>query len=336
MKNIITIIFVLVCFISQSFGQSINLESTVRIDTAKSQLSIQRVEVITSKFKLKYDYKANGNDVLGVIIPKVWSNQKNTLSAMIVKTGDGKNDQFAFDSWLTRKIGKASAMIEVGRLISKGKNPQDYAGARLSLTKFTVEAYVVTGHPFNKKMSRSDFFEGWIAYHPTHAFISVGKQNKQYWGFAGTKNLSHFGHLTFINYQPETNNFWFKSQSGFGEINQKFFCQDTYIEATSFFVVPIFFYKHFSPVATKGDYSLKIEGKRTAGISNYEIMTGKKIGNDLLRAAVGINSEYKNTLRLAPSFELYKAWKTNNGELIIELRHDVLYRALSAYLVIRY
>jgi len=329
MKNIL-IIAMLVCLVSQAFGQSVNLESTIRIDTAKTELSVQRIEINTSKFTLKYDYKATANDVLGIIIPKIWSNANNTLSGMIVKIGDNRNNQFAFDSWLTKKIGKLSFMTEVGRIVSRVSKPIDYAGVRLTANILTVEAYLA------ERSTKGNYFLGWAAYHPEHAFIAVGKQDQQLWGFAGTKVFNHFGHFTLASYQPKTGNFWFKSQTGFGEINQQFFSQENYEIATSYFCVPIFFYKHFSPLATKGTYSLKIEGKRTAGLQNYELMMGKKIGDKGLGLAVGINSEYKSVLNMAPSFELYKAWKTIAGQYIIELRYDQLSQACSAYLVVRY
>lgn len=329
MKNIL-IIAILVFCVNQIFGQSVNLESTIRIDTAKTELSVQRIEVSTSKFTLKYDYKATGSDVLGILIPKIWSNKNTTLSGMIVKIGDNYNNQFAFDSWLTKKIGKFNFMTEVGRMVSRASKPVDYAGVRLTANTFTVEAYLV------ERSTKGNYFLGWAAYHPEHAFIAAGKQDKQYWGIIGTKGLSRFGSLAFVNYQPETGNFWFKSQTGFGEINQQFFSQDTYTMATSYLCVPIFFYKHFSPIATKGTYALKIEGKRTANLQNYEVMMGKKIGEKGLGVAVGINSQYSKNLDLGPSFELYKAWKNTAGLCIVELRYDHVAKVCSAYLVLKY
>ena len=329
MKNIL-IIATLVCFISQVFAQSVNLESTIVIDTAKTELSVQKIEINTAGFTLRYDYKATGNDVLGIIIPKIWSNDNNTLSGMVVKIGDNYNNQFAFDSWFTKKIGKLSFMTEVGRIVSRSQKPIDYAGVRLTANTYTVEAYLV------ERPVTGSYFLGWAAYHPEHAYIGVGKQDEQYWGFAGTKGYKRFGHLTFANYQPVTGNFWFKSQTGFGEINQQFFSQDTYTIAASYLCVPIFFYKHFSPLVTKGTYALKIEGKRTANLQNYEVMMGKKIGEKGLGVAVGINSRYKTSLDLAPSFELYQAWKNATGQFIAELRYDHVSKVCSAYLVIKY
>lgn len=329
MKNIL-IIAALVCFMSQVFGQSVNLESTIRIDTAKTELSVQRIEINTSRFTLKYDYKATGSDVLGILIPKIWSNKNNTLSGMIVKIGDNRNNQFAFDSWLTKKIGKLSFMTEVGRMVSKASKPIDYAGVRLTANTFTVEGYLV------ERSTKGNYFLGWAAYHREHSFFAIGKEDQRYWGFFGTKGLSRFGHCTFGNYEPGTGNFWFKSQTGFGEINQQFFSQDTYTMATSYLCVPIFFYKHFSPIATKGAYSLKIEGKRIANLQNYEVMMGKQIGEKGLGVAIGINSQYSKNLDLAPSFELYKAWKNATGQCIVELRYDHVAKVCSAYLVLKY
>jgi hypothetical protein len=256
----------------------------------------------------------------------------------MIKVGDGaRDDQFVFDTWGYKKFGRFSASVEIGRIVSQAGQPIDCIGSRLSLGNFTTEFYLLTYHPLlGEKITKQDATYGWIAYHPKHAFIALGKQDHQYWGFVGTKNLQHFGNFTFANYQPETGNFWFRSQTGFGEINQKFFCQDMYMEGTNYLVVPAFYYKHFSPICAKGSYSLKIDGRRTNDVQNYEVMMGKAIGNDVLRLAVGLNSEYQTNLRLAPSIEVYKFWPTKFGTEIIELRYDVLYKTISGYLILRY
>jgi hypothetical protein len=340
MKNIIAIIivFVFCSVLNQAIGQSVNLESTIKVDKTGTLLSIQRVEVKNSTFTLKYDYRANGSDVLGIIIPKIWSNATSSLSGMIVKNGDGNSkDQFAFDIWGNKKFGKLAAMLEAGRIVSPASKPWDFIGTRLAYGNFTAEAYVIAKHPMNQRLTKNDLYYAWIAYHPDHAFVALGKQDRQYWGYAGTKGLSRFGNFTFVNYQPETKNFWFKSQTGFGEINQKFFCQENYILATSYLTVPLFYYLHFSPIVTKGTLTVKVEGRQTAGFQNYEVMMGKQLSNNLFGFAVGINSEYnKIDLNLSPSFELYKSWKNNIGQCIVELRYDQLYKVCSAFLVIKY
>ena len=340
MKNIIAIIIVfIVCSVlNQVIGQSVNLESTIKVDKTGTLLSIQKVEVKNSTFTLKYDYKANGSDVLGIIIPKIWSNSTSSLSGMIVKNGDGTSkDQFAFDVWGNKKFGKLAVMLEAGRIVSPASKPWDFIGTRLAHGNFTAEAYIIAKHPMNQRLTKDDLYYAWIAYHPNHAFVALGKQDRQYWGYAGTKGLSRFGNFTFVNYQPETKNFWFKSQTAFGEINQKFFCQENYILATSYLTVPLFYYLHFSPIVTKGTLTIKVEGRQTAGLQNYEVMMGKQLSNNLFGFAVGINSEYnKVDLNLSPSFELYKSWKNNIGQCIVELRYDQLHKICSAFLVIKY
>jgi len=340
MKNIIAIIlvFIISSVPGQVIGQSVNLESTINTDKTGTLLSIQRIEVKNSAFTVKYDYKANGSDVLGIIIPKIWSNETSSLSGMIVKNGDGNSkDQFALDVWGHKKFGQLATMLEAGRILSPASQPWDFIGTRIAHGNFTVEAYVIAKHPINQRLNKDDLYYAWIAYHPNHTFVALGKQDRQYWGYAGTKKLSHFGNFTFVNYQPETKNFWFKSQTGFGEINQDFFCQENYIIATSYLTIPLFYYLHFSPILSKGTLAIKVEGRQTAGLQNYEVMLGKQLSNNLFGFAVGINSEYnKSDLNLAPSFELYKSWKNHIGQCIIELRYDQLYQIGSAFLVIKY
>lgn len=340
MKNIVVIItFLIASLISNySASQSVNLESTIKANGSGDLLSVQRIEVINPAFTLKYDYKANGGDVLGIILPNIWSNSKSNLSGMIIKTGDGNSrDQFAFDAIINTKFGKLTALFDAMHIANSYKDPWDFIGTRLSYGNFTVEAYLATEHQDSRGRMQSKAYYAWVAYHPEHAFIALGKQERQYWGYIGTKELERFGSFAFMNYQPETKNFWFKSQTGFGEINHKFFCQDNYVVATSYLTITPFYYLHFSPIITKGTVTLKIEGRQTAGIQNYEVMLGKQLGNNSFGFATGINSQYyKNDLNLSPSFELYKSWKNKLGQCIVELRYDQLYQIGSAFLVIKY
>ncbi len=338
MKNIIIVIISvsLICLAQTIKAQSVNLESSVIADSTKTQISIQRVEITTKFASLKYDYKAGGDDVFGIKVPKIWSNRTASLSGMVVKIGDGDSkDRFVADIWGNKQFGSLSTMLEVGRIVDKNNIPTDYAGARLSFNDLTAEFYALTYHPISTGIASKDALYGWVAYHPTHAFIAVGKQDGQDWAFLGTRNLENFGNFNFVNYQPN-GNFWFKSQAGFGHINQKFFAQENYLDATSYLVVPVFFYKHFSPICVKGDYSLKFEGRRIGKTETYEMMFGKKIGDDWLRFAVGLNSEHRTNLRTSPSFELYKDWQTKSSQCIFEMRYDLLYQVFSAYLIIKY
>lgn len=320
------------------YGQKVNLESSIISDSLhKMTNSFQRVEIKIKFINLKYDYKAEGRDVLGIIIPKIWSDSSNTWSAMIVKVGDGgRSDQFTFDTWMRNRIGAFSSMVEIGRVVGSDNIPKDYFGGRWNYRNFTLEFYKVLGHPINQEFANSDLNYGWFAYHPKHVFIALGKQDNQYWGFVGTKNLRNFGTFNLLNYQPKTGNFWFRSQNGFGQINQDFFAQETYVDGAEYLVVPLFYAKHFSPICAKGTYSLRIDGRRTNDFQNYEVIMGKEIGNNLFRVATGITSEYRQDLHIAPSFELYKDWQTKGGRVIGELRYDMLYKALSIYLTVRY
>ncbi len=323
---------------NHAVAQSANLESTIKIDTSASQVLIQRIEIITKEVIIKYDYKAKDRDVIGLIFPTIWSDSTTTISGMAVKMGDGdRSDQYVADLWVTKQFGQFKTMLEVGRLVSLESIPWDYAGTRLSYGNFTVEAYAMGYHPVTEKLGKNDSYFGWVAFHPQHAFVGVGQQDNGYWAFAGTRNLKDFGSLSFLNYNKANGNFWFRSQSAFGEVNQNFYSLDTYIDATSYMVVPIFFYKHFSPIASKGNLAIKVDGRRTNGIQNWELIGSKKIGNDWVRLAAGINSEFKeDKMRYAPSFELYKAFTKPYGKFIAELRYDLLYNTFSAYLIVKY
>lgn len=333
----LSISIVLFFWINILLAQKVNLESSVFIDTSKHQINTQRVEISGDFFNLKYDYKEVGHDVFSLTLPKLFSDSLYNFGAVLIKMGDGlKSDRYALDFFAKFKFGKLSTSFELARIFSQSSEPNDVFGLRLSGALFTAEACVVASHSFGEMINKNDQFYAWLAYHPKNFFVSTGIAGKQYWLLGGTKNLNNFGNFLLANYNPENGNFWFRNQSALGQIDQGFFNQDLYLFATSYLVVPAFHFQHFSPIATKGTYSLKIDGRRTNGVHNYELAMGREVGRNLFRMAVGINSEYEEDFRFAPVIEFYKDFKLEHTRPIIELRYDFLYKSLSAYLVFRY
>jgi len=318
-------------------AQKVNLESSALVDTSNCQINTQRMEISGDFFNLKYDYKKNSPDAFSLTLPKIFSDSLYNFGVALIKMGDkSSDDRYAIDFFGKFKINQLTTSFELGRIFNQNSIPNDVFGFRISSFVFTGEAYVVTNNSLVEGINKDDQFYAWLAYHPKNFFISTGIADKQYWLLGGTKSLNSFGNFLLVNYNPENGNFWFRNQSAFGQIDQGFFNQDLYLFATSYLIVPAFHFQHFSPVATKGTYSFKIDGRRTNEVYNCELAMGREVGQNLFRMAVGINSEYKGELRLAPAVEFYKDFKLNSTRSIIELRYDFLYKSLSAYLIFRY
>jgi len=334
-KNIAIAIFFF--WVNILLAQNVNLETSVFLDTNNFQMNTQQVTISCDIVNFKYDYKERSSDVLSLIAPKVLSDSAYSLGAGFIKIGDNKDeDRYVADFFGKMKFKKWSMFLETGRIFSQKSVPNDFLGGRFSFGNFTTEAYVLADHSFKEMINQDDKFYAWVAYHPKKFFVSTGISDKQYWLFGGTKNIDNFGNFLLANYNPKNGDFWFRNQSGFGKIDKNFFSQDLYIFATSYLVVPAFHFTHFSPIATKGTYSFKVDGRRINGVHYYELAMGKEIGNNLFRMAVGVNSEYKEDLRLAPVIEFYKDIKSENIKAIAELRYDFLNKVFSAYLVFKY
>ncbi len=316
----------------------VSLETTLKADTTHTLVPVNRIVVNTKVVTLKYDYKANGADVMGVFIPKIIGDSTGELGAAVIKIGDmNGNERVALDVWGKKRFGEVSLGLEIGRMISQQYVPWDYAIVSAGYWHFTGEIGMLLHHPLYKPTNSEDARYWWLAFHPKHVYVSAGRAIDTYWGFAGTKDLNRFGTFNFFSYDVKKGDFWFKSQTGFGKINQKFFHEDLYNEATQYFCVPPFFYKHFSPLSTKGTYAVKLEGRRTGRIYNYEAMLGHIIGDDVIQIAIGANSEVKDgKIKVAPSLELYKSFKVKDFTASLEIRYDALYKALSGYAIIRY
>ena len=330
MKNVFVVFLVLIAI--KSWSQSFYWESDIFSDSNKLEVRTQRIELSTDNFTLKYDYKAEDKDVLGFIMPNIISDSSLSFSGALFKIGDQADDnQFAVDFWLNKSFGRFSSKIELGRIIDQNISPVDFAGTRLSYGNFTAETYILK----SKYAEKDNQFYSWISYHPDKAYLSLGLDRDKYWFFLGTKDWNNFGNLSFGNYNPESGDFWVRSQSGFGQIDQKFFSQDLYLFATSYLVVPAFFFQHFSPISTKGSQSFKIDVRRITDIYYTEIIAGKQLGK--INLAAGINSRYdQGIFSWAPSLEAYKSFQFGDLKVVTELRYDFLNKSFSAYITTKY
>lgn len=338
MKNIVISIIIILIYTATLQAQTVSLENSFQTNHDGTTVSIQKVEVTVGRAKIKFDYKPSGTDVLGIVIPALFKTKSLDINLMAVKTGDGgPEDRFALDIWANKQFSNFGLMIDIGRLVNKQEVPWDFAGAMISHQRFSLEAYAMTFHSMmGNNWQNSDVIYTWAAYHPEKSFFSIGLKDKEVWGYAGTRNLKRFGNFTYGSYDPRSGNFCFKSQSGFGDINQGFFSLETYRIAAEYLTIPLFFHRHFSPLCSKGTYALKLEGRRLNGVHSYEAMLGKNLPSNELGLAIGINSQFRSELKIAPSAELYKNWQWNGFKGVIELRYDMVSNSLVGYLVLKY
>lgn len=344
MKNNVLILSVIILLFGQilkSQAQTkFSSETTLCYDKTQGGIPLNRLEISNPLFNIKYDYKVdlvNGkqsNDVFGIFFSKIIDKKTFNLSGGLIKLGDwNKGDQIIIDLSATKKIGTISINLELGRAIGIETKPWDYVLSRISHPLFTVEGGILSPDqlfaPSQKKLY------GWIAYHPEHIFIATGNEISRNWFIFGTKKYANFGNLSFVNYDRDNGNFWFRSQFGFQNVNQNFFAQDNYIIAASYIIVPPFFYKHFSPMSTKGKYALKFDGKRLGKLETYEVSVGRQFGK-FGQIAAGMNNENFNKKRLGLILEYYKELKLNNFKASTELRYEQLTAKFYGFITLAY
>lgn len=331
----------LLSIISQTEAQTkIGLETTLTYDRFQGGIPLNRLEIQNSSFGIKYDYKvdltncAPANDVFGVFFPKIINREKFKLSGALIKLGDWKqNDQIIFDITAEKKFKHFLVSWEIGRAISAKTQPWDYVMSRIGHRLFTIEGGLLSPDylfaPSSKKLY------GWIAYHPKHFFLAAGNEISRNWFIFGTKKYANFGNLSFMNYDRDNGNFWFRSQFGFQNVNQAFFSQENYIIAASYLIVPPFFYKHFSPLSTKGKYSLKFDGKRIGKLESYEVSVGRQFGK-YGQIAIGANNENFKPEKFGLILEYYKEFTLKNFKASAELRYEQLSSKFYGFITLAY
>lgn len=315
-------------------------ETTICYDKSQGGIPLNRIEIRNPLFDVKYDYRvdlANGsaaNDVFGIYLPKIIKGKTWSLDGALIKQGDwNRDDQLIIDLVLKKAYGPIGVSLELGRGIGIKNIPWDFTVSRISSRWFTIEGAIFSPDflfaPSQKKLY------GWIAYHPKHFFLAAGNEISRNWFLFGTKNYKRFGNFTFMNYDRDNGNFWFRSQFGFQKINQKFYSQENYLISANYLMIPCFFYRHFSPMSTKGLYALKFDGKRVGKLETYEVSIGRQFGR-YGQICVGINNENFLPNRIGWIAEYYKEFCLKNFQAIAELRYEQLTGRFYEYITLAY
>lgn len=296
-KAIFAIIVITGLIFSELMAQvSILSETSVTINNQFQGIEVNRLQVDIPHLFVKYDYKTNINgkkvsDVLGIFATKTINTKIFTFEPGVIKLGDIEGEgEYFLDLFTETRFKDFSVQIDVGRGMSKSTKPRDYIISRFAHNVFTVEVGILSKNGYtNLKQFVNDKYY-WAAFHPSSLFIALGNEVNRTWGFFGTQGFDNIANFTFANWDRTNDNFWIRSQWGYKNINQKYFCKENYIIGTSYLVVPPFFYKHFSPISTKGEYSFKVDIKRTGANERFEVIMGKQLGT-IGQFAFGVISE---------------------------------------------
>lgn len=332
---------ILLSLISTVYAQTkLSTETTLIFDKTQSGSPLNRLEISNPKFSLKYDYKVDLvnntriNDVFGIFLPKLIDKPSFNFGLGLIKLGDGdRSDDILLDLSAQKKFKSLTVDLEIGRAFCVETKPWDYIMIRTTQKLFTIEGGILSPDPLFANSQKKLY--GWISFHPEHCFVAIGNEISRDWFVFGTKKFKNFGSLTVADYDRKNGNFWFRSQFGFMDVNQKFYAQDNYVISSSYLIVPPFFYKHFSPMSTKGKYALKFDGRRTNKFDVYEMSFGRQFGK-YGQAAIGATNENFNKERSGLLLEYYKEFTFKNFKATSELRYEQLSKKFYGFIVLSY
>lgn len=348
MKTILGVILVTLFFANptNTFSQTIvKTETTLTSDTGFNAVEVQRLKVKKDNFSLTYDLKLSKSgkpvdDVFGITISKLIETKKFSLDVTGLKYGDQFNSsEYFVDVFTETKVGAFTVWLEAGLGVGPRQTPRGYFIHRVSHDLFTFEAGMVSKNsPTNLKEIAQDKYY-WAAFHPEDFFIALGREIDRNWLLFGTKGQKHFGNFTFANYNNQTQEFWFRTQFGIKNANQAYFSQENYLVGTSYLVVPGFFYLHFSPISTKGEYSVKFDVKQYGKSEKIELIAGKQFGS-IGHFALGTIGEglvnVPSDLSFGAVMEYFNSISLKNFSGSIELRYETQSKRGSGFLTAGY
>lgn len=300
-------------------------------------LPLQRTTIESKPLTLKYDKtSAMGNnadpaDVGAIFIDDIALGNNTTGGAYIMNCGnfDGKDEIFP-GIWVKKKFNDIIATLEAGKGVRSTGSPREYAIFYFRSPTISGDAaYFAQGSTFGK----NDIWKyGWLTYHDKYIYAGAGRNVKKNLGFLGLKGFDDFGTFTYAMRDEVTGNVNIRSQTAAGNVNKFFFNNGLFDIAANYLTLPAFFTKHFSPLSTKGNVSLKLEYKRvpSAGTEEKEILVGT---NQLpIQISLGINSEKKNNHSVSGFVtELYKEFSIAGIKGDVEIRYNSRAKDLQAY-----
>jgi hypothetical protein len=145
---------------------------------------------------------------------------------------------------------------------------------------------------------------------------------------ANTHDMENFGTFGFAVYNPQERNFFFKTRTAVGDVDQNFYVPGFSNSVSNLFLFPPFFFPHFTPVESKGNLSLMLDGVGTVENGLQEI--DMRIGGKTSLGRIGIGA-YKTSGRIAPSFMYYSPVKAGPLNGVLEFSGDRI-RGLGSYL----
>ena len=312
--------------------------SILENDQGKIYFPINRVKISENLFNFTYDYYADGDDICGLAFPKILAkiiDSTMNIGSILIKLGDGdRKDIFTLDAWISKQFPKLYLSLEAGRMMGLETKPDDYIISQIGIKYFTLKGGVLTEGSIGNSSSAK--YYGWLAFHANHFYTSIGNEDVRNWLTVGIKGFKNMGIYSYAKYNRKSEDYCFSSIVAIKEINQKFFSQENFQFASNYFNLPAFFFTHFSPVSTKGEYSLRFDHSKKEKVVEERIIIGKQFGN-IIQIALGANGKRENKKwHLAPVIEMYKPISFKEIKINIEAKYNFLNEELNIYLTTQF
>lgn len=283
------------------------------------ELTFDRKEISVDGWTITYDWYKSKDDVSSVTLGN------DTDFGGIYKIGDtGKNDLYWGYYWKKFNSGEFTFEVDGGLGLQHNNKPTYFIRGDVKNDDFSLEATW-----FGQELNRESFF-GYVGWNTDNTFVSIGTAGKRLMSVSELKGFEDFGMFNYALYNPDTKVWTAKSQIALSDANQGFFTRDLVDLTSELFSTGTFHAVHFSPVMTKGEWTVKAYGHGDENETELEGMIG--YANPLLDVGIGVNHK-RNNLRAV--IEAYKGVKWGDLGVHAEVRYIPSTDDVSGYVTLQ-
>ncbi|MFH1589667.1 MAG: hypothetical protein ABIB43_03825 [archaeon] len=320
-KYALPTIFAVTTALSPLAAQS-NFNHEESRDPVNMKLNSSRTSVSNDLGKIVFENTKDGEIILskgkiGINLPSGKYLDNVGVFNILAEGSDGKLTMNP-GIWSEKQFEKYKLLGDAELMVKEGFKPCYMIMGGFYGNKISGEAFILKNA---EVLDRNNVdVLAWAGVHDNNKYLSAGYGFDKIWSVAGITGHEDFGNVTFGFYDVKTNDWKVKSQTGIKNASKGFFSTENLDFSSGELVIPKTFKQHFSPLTTKGNYTVRLEANGNK--ENYSANIA--VGTNLLPIEIAVGMIYNSQEGNGALVELNKNLDVGSAVLKLEGKYDTV------------